>query len=476
MLTYTETLDFLFQHEVERMDLGLERVEAALRLCGSPHTRVPIVHIAGTNGKGSTAAVVHAVLSAAGYRVGLFTSPHLVDFCERIRLGLNWISEQEVIDGVAEIRAQVEPAHIPLTPFEMMSLLAFHAFAQAGLDLAVVEVGLGGRLDATNVVSSLVSTITQIGLDHQAYLGTTLAQIAREKGGIIKPGVPVVIGNMDEDSRTILCDMAHQAGSPSFVFGTDFSVQHTSQQTSQKTWSATECFSYQGQGWQFEDLHLGLRGPFQRDNAATALATLECLQARFPVSPTQLRNGLQKAVWPGRFQIVSEHSDFAEHSDLAEHPLVILDGAHNPQAVTALVDALSSVLHGRRVTLLFGVMQDKDWRAMLPALASIVDEVVVTQVQNGRAEDPHLVQEAFSAWCPTRVVSDSRIACQSLVNELNETGAGTALIVCGSLFLVGEVIPLFPAALAASGGGPESYASATPPKGKGGRNVGRNVG
>ena len=166
MLTYTETLDFLFQHEVERMDLGLERVEEALRLCGSPHTRVPIVHIAGTNGKGSTAAVVHAVLSAAGYRVGLFTSPHLVDFCERIRLGLNWISEQEVIDGVAQIRAQVEPVHIPLTPFEMMSLLAFHAFTQADLDIAVVEVGLGGRLDATNVVSSLVSTITQMIKSH----------------------------------------------------------------------------------------------------------------------------------------------------------------------------------------------------------------------------------------------------------------------------------------------------------------------
>ena len=463
MLTYTETLDFLFQREVERVDLGLERVEDALRLCGSPHTRVPIVHIAGTNGKGSTAAIIHAVLSAAGYRVGLFTSPHLIDFCERIRLGSDWISEQEVIAGVTQIRTQVEPAHIPLTPFEMMSLLAFQAFAQAGLDLAVVEVGLGGRLDATNVVSPLVSTITQIGLDHQAYLGTTLAQIAREKGGIIKPGVPVVIGNMDEDSRTTLCDMAHQAGSPSLVSGVDFSVQ----QTSQQTWSGTECFSYQGQDWQFEELHLGLRGPFQRDNAATALATLEYLQTHFPVSPTQLRHGLQRTVWPGRFQIVSDHSD------LAEQPLVILDGAHNPQAVTALVDALPSVLHGRRVTLLFGVMQDKDWRAMLPALATIADTVIVTQVQNGRAEDPHLVQEAFSVWCPTRVVSDARTACQSLVNEL---GADTALVVCGSLFLVGEVIGLFPAALAASVGGVESEESAAPPKGNGGGNVGRNVG
>ena len=464
MLTYTETLDFLFHREVERMDLGLERVEDALRVCGSPHTRVPIVHIAGTNGKGATAAIVHAVLSAAGYRVGLFTSPHLVDFCERIRLGSDWIKKQEVIDGVAEIRAQVEPRHIPLTPFEMMTLLAFYAFAHADLDLAVVEVGLGGRLDATNVVAPLVSVITQIGLDHQAYLGTTLAQIAREKGGIIKPGVPVVIGNMDEESRTILRDIAQEAGSPSLVYGRDFSIQHPS--------AANACFSYQGQDWKFEELCLGLRGPFQHDNAATAVATLECLQTHFPVSPAQLRHGLQRTVWPGRFQVVSDDSNSADQ------PVVILDGAHNPQAVTALVNALPSVLHGRRVTLLFGVMQDKDWRSMLPILATIADEVVVTQVQNGRAEDPHLVQQAFSVWCPTRIVSDARTACQSLLNKLSETGAGTALVVCGSLFLVGEVISLFPAAQVPLARDIESDMSLAPlpVHRNGGGTIGRNVG
>lgn len=464
MLTYTETLDFLFKREVERMDLGLGRVEHALRLCGSPHTRVPVVHLAGTNGKGSTAAIIHAVLSVAGYRVGLFTSPHLIDFCERIRLGVDWITEQEVITGVAEVRARVEPAHIPLTPFEMMTLLAFHAFAQANLDIVIVEVGLGGRLDATNVVSPLVSTITQIGLDHQAYLGTTLGEIAREKGGIIKPGVPVVIGTTDEESRTILCDMANQAGCPSLVAGVDFSTKQTSQQAS----VGNECFSYLGQGWQFDELSLGLRGSFQRENAATALGTLECLQRRFPVSPTQLRHGLQSTTWPGRFQVVSNRSD---QSDPPNHPLVILDGAHNQQAVTALVDALSSVLHGQRVILLFGVMQDKDWRAMLPILATIADEVIVTRVRNERAEDPDLVQEAFSAWCPTRVDSDARTACRRIVKEIE---ADTALIVCGSLFLVGEVITLFPAALAAPvRGGGESTAL---PQGNGRGNVGRNVG
>jgi dihydrofolate synthase/folylpolyglutamate synthase len=247
--------------------------------------------------------------------------------------------------------------------------------------------------------------------------------------------------------------MAQQAGSPSRVYGVDFSAQQTSLQISPQPSPQPECFSYHGPDWQFEELRLSLQGLFQRDNAATALATLECVQARFPVSPTQLRHGLQSTVWPGRFQIVSDQ------------PLVILDGAHNPQAITALIAALPAVLHGRRVTFLFGVMQDKDWRAMLPALATIADEMVVTRVHQGRAEDPQRVQDAFSAWCPTRVMSDARTACQSIMSAL---GSDTALVVCGSLFLVGEVISLFPAALAPSVGCVESDVSAAPLRRNGG--------
>ncbi len=247
MATYYETLDFLYRLEVERMDLKLERVAEALRLCGSPHLCFPALHIAGTNGKGSTAALLHAVLSVAGYQVGLFTSPHLVDFCERIRLGSGHISEQEVIDGVAAIRARVEPARLRLTPFEMMTVLAFCAFARARLDVAVVEVGLGGRLDATNVLSPRVSVITGIGLDHQAYLGPTLADIAREKGGIIKPGVPVVIGRVDAESRALLSALARERGSAAYVFGRDF-ISCDRQD---------EGIDYQGLTWRLSGLRLG---------------------------------------------------------------------------------------------------------------------------------------------------------------------------------------------------------------------------
>ena len=418
MATYYETLDFLYRLEVERMDLKLERVAEALRLCGSPHLCFPALHIAGTNGKGSTAALLHAVLSVAGYQVGLFTSPHLVDFCERIRLGSGHISQQEVIDGVAAIRARVEPARLRLTPFEMMTVLAFCAFARARLDVAVVEVGLGGRLDATNVLSPLVSVITGIGLDHQAYLGPTLADIAREKGGIIKPGVPVVIGRVDAESRALLSGLARERGSAAYVFGRDF-ISCDRQD---------EGIDYQGLTWRLSGLRLGLRGRFQHDNAAVALAALELIQASFPVSEDTIRQGLRAATWPGRLDVVSEQ------------PLVILDGAHNPQAVETLVAELPVLLRGRRVKLLFSVMRDKDWKAMVPLLARVATEVVVTRVPQARAEEPAVLQAAFAPFCPVRVIVSAQEACQQLMAE---AGPDEAVVVCGSLFLVGAVSPLF---------------------------------
>ena len=418
MLSYQQTLDYVYRLEVERMDLKLERVAEALRLCSSPHLRFPAIHVAGTNGKGSTATFLYSVLSAAGYRAGLFTSPHLIDFCERIRLGPRWISEQEVIDGVAAIRAEVEPAGIKLTPFELMTVLAFRAFARASVDVAVVEVGLGGRLDATNVLTPLVAVITSIGLDHQAYLGSTLAEIAREKGGIIKPDVPTVIGRVDGESRQILCTLAQDRGSCSYPLGQDFTIHD----------QADGRASYQGLRWQLHDLLFGLRGRFQHNNAAVALAALELVQKNFPTTEAQVRRGLQAARWPGRLEVVSRR------------PLVILDGAHNPQAMQTLVAELPAILQGRKVKLLFAVMRDKDWRAMIPLLAPLTTEAVVTRVRQPRAEDPALLQAAFAPFCPVRVVADAHDACRQL---LSTAGPEEAVLIAGSLFLVGEVYPLF---------------------------------
>jgi dihydrofolate synthase/folylpolyglutamate synthase len=418
MPTYKETLDYLYHLEIERMDLKLERVAEALRRCGSPQERFPALHIAGTNGKGSTAAFLHSMLSAAGYRVGLFTSPHLVDFCERIRLGARRISQAEVIDGVAEIRKTTEAAGIRLTPFEAMTVLAFTAFAQAAVDIAVVEVGLGGRLDATNVLTPLVSVITSIGLDHQQYLGPTIAHIAKEKGGIIKPRIPVVLGEMDDESLAILCGLADAHACSVSRFQREFFLCENTRGG----------IDYHGRSWHLPDMQVGLRGRFQYGNGAVAVAVLEEIQSAFFVSDSHLRQGLLATSWPGRLEVVSEQ------------PLVILDGAHNPQAMKTLCAELPGVLSGKRAKALFGVMRDKDWRSMVPLIAEAATEVIVTRVEQPRAEDPAVLSEAFSPLLPTRIMPDARAACRQL---LTEASSEEAIIVCGSLFLVGEVYPLF---------------------------------
>ncbi|MGE0824228.1 MAG: folylpolyglutamate synthase/dihydrofolate synthase family protein [Candidatus Binatia bacterium] len=418
MSTYKQTLDFVYRLEVEQMNLKLERVAEALRLCGSPQERFPILHVAGTNGKGSTALFLYAMLSAAGYRVGLFTSPHLIDFCERIRLGQTWITEQEVIDGVEMIRALVEPVGVQLTPFEMMTVLALHAFAQAQVDIAVVEVGLGGRLDATNVVTPLVSVITSIGLDHQAYLGSTVPDIAREKGGIIKPSVPVVIGRVTDESEQVLSSIARTCNSTTYMLGRDFAVQE---------WYDGQVH-YHGLHWQFPRLQLGLRGRFQCDNVALALAALEVCLDEVSITEEQARCGIAAARWPGRLDVVSQQ------------PLVILDGAHNPQAMETLVRELPRLLNGRRAKLLFAAMRDKDWQTMIASLVPLASEVVVTRVQQSRAENPAAFVEAFRPFCPVQVIEDAQTACSHLMAGV---ASDEAILVTGSLFLVGEVYALF---------------------------------
>ncbi len=418
MLTYQQTLEFLYHLEIERMDLKLERVAEALRLCGAPQQRFAAIHVAGTNGKGSTATFLHAILRTAGYRVGLFTSPHLIDFCERIRVGARWITEQEVIDGVAEIRAVVEPAGIQLTPFEMMTVLAFHAFARTHIEIAVVEVGLGGRLDSTNVLFPLVSVITSIGLDHQAYLGNTEREIAYEKGGIIKPTIPVVIGQVSSESREVLLNLAAERNSPAYLFNREFTLHE----------SPPDKTAYTGLHWRIAHLQLGLRGQFQYRNAATALAALELIQPTWPVSIEQAEQGLRTAYWPGRVEVISQS------------PLVILDGAHNPQALDTLQAELPALVEGKRVKLLFAVMRDKDWRTMIPVLTQLASEVVVTRVQQARAEDPEQLRAAFAPYCPVRIVADASEACRQLVAAAQ---SDEAIVVAGSLFLVGEVYPLF---------------------------------
>ena len=417
MASYSETLNYIFNLRGGEIDLRLDRVERALSLFGHPERRYPAFHIAGTNGKGSTAAMLHRILSLAGYRAALYTSPHVVSFTERIRVGDGEISPAEVVELAGEIKSRAAEARIPLTFFEFVTVMGFIYFARLNADVAVVEVGLGGRLDATNLVVPAVSMITTIARDHEAYLGRDLLSIAREKGGIIKKGVPVVCGPLASEVQELLRGMAAHAGAANYFLGCDFAV----------ALKGGGLFDYRGLNWTLAGLKLGLRGDHQRRNSALALAALEVARAAFPVSEAAVREGLETVFWPGRLEVAWER------------PMVILDGAHNNEGIGALVEEMRCLCGERNVKLLFAAMEDKDWPHMLAELSQVVSEAVLTRVPMQRSADPGKMSAAVKGRLPVSVVEDPAQALRFL---LERAGPEDVVLVAGSLYLLGEVRPL----------------------------------
>jgi dihydrofolate synthase/folylpolyglutamate synthase len=414
---YARVLASLYALEAAKgMDFKLERVALALKNLGDPQTRFVSVHIAGTNGKGSVAAMLHAMLDAAGHRVGLYTSPHLVSFTERIRVGGASISEEDVVALAREIHGAATVCGIELTFFEFVTVMAFLHFARCAVDVAVVEVGLGGRLDATNVLEPAVGVITTIGLDHQEFLGDTIASIAREKAGIMKPGCPVIIGDVPDEARAVLGAMAAAVGAPALWLGQDF-------------FRSTEgALRYSGFGGAVGNIVLPLRGRHQRDNAATAIAAAMQLREHFLIPDAAILRGIAQVCWPGRLDVVQAR------------PLVVLDGAHNADGVAALVRELPAIVGGRDLYVLFGVMRDKRWQVMVEMLAPHATGVTVAPTLPPRGEDPEVLAKAFAAHCPVSIASSPLQGLRDLSHAISED---SAVLVTGSLFLVGEIFPHF---------------------------------
>ena len=417
MERYFETLEKIFNLRGGVIDLRLDRMTQALALFNHPENQFPSLHIAGTNGKGSTAALLHNILQQAGYRTALYTSPHLESFTERIRIGQEEIAQAEVVSLADEIWQRTVAANVPLTFFEFITVMAFIYFARKRVDVAVVEVGLGGRLDATNVVTPLVSVITTISKDHEAYLGPDELSIASEKGGIIKSRIPVVCGKVSEPVTGLLQDIARMRESPAYFLGTSFSFLLKNERF----------FDYIGMKQNLSDLTVALRGRHQLANAALALAALELVSEHFPVAETVIRQGLKTVRWPGRLEV------------MAERPLVILDGAHNPEGVRALADALRDLRRGRKIRVLFATMADKEWQLMLGTLAPLADEIVFTRVAMERSADPELLAKSIPLQVSNRVIQDSKTALAALLDTAQPEDI---VVVAGSLYLVGEVRPL----------------------------------
>ena len=359
-MTYSEALDWLEQVGRGGSRLGLDRVRDYLTRLGAPQDQIPMIHVAGTNGKGSVSACLSAILTQAGYRVGLYTSPHLDRFNERFRIRGEEISDAAFADLVSQGRAVWETMEDKPTEFEVITALAFLYFAQSACDLVVLEVGLGGRLDATNVIPTpLAAVITKLGLDHTAELGDTLAQIAYEKAGIVKPGGRVVLDGRNTEVLEQLRQLCRERACSAAVTRPD-------QLTVSRQDITGSTFSY----GPWRDLRLTLAGSYQPGNAALALETVEVLRA-----------GLAAVRWPGRFEL------------LCQDPIFLLDGAHNPDGVRAAVESLSACFPGQKLRLLVGFLADKDIPGMVAQLAPLAQELLVITPPSPRAmEEEDLVK------------------------------------------------------------------------------------
>ncbi|MGD0708964.1 MAG: folylpolyglutamate synthase/dihydrofolate synthase family protein [Anaerolineaceae bacterium] len=430
--TYQEALDYLYsfvdysltrnlRYSADKFDLT--RMADLLDRLGSPHRQYPVFHVAGTKGKGSTSAFIASGLEAAGYKVGFYISPHLHDFTERIQINRRLISH-EVLSGLVE---QVKPhvTQVPrLTTFEITTAIAFLYFAQQKVDVAVVEVGLGGRLDATNVVTPLVSVITSLSYDHMNVLGNTLEQIATEKGGIIKPAHPIVLAPQKDEARRVIEAIAAERQSPLIEVGRDISfepIDHSLEGQNFKIVPTTGEFSRHLKETQ---LHIPLLGFHQLENATTAYAALQVANQRHGITTTdeQIAKGFAQVSWPGRFEL------------LRKEPPIVVDGAHNGDSALKLKKAINDYFPGRDVIMVFGVSEDKDIKSMFAELLPAVKVLFVTQSVHPRAMEAEKLAELAKGYpCEVKVVKAIEDAFDQALKFSN---SHSVVVVTGSIFVV----------------------------------------
>lgn len=426
---YQATLDYLFsfvdyslqrnwKFSPEQFDLG--RMHALAAALGDPHLSYPVIHVAGTKGKGSTCAFCASILHTAGYRTGLYTSPHLDDFAERIQVDGEPISHADLVSIVDEMRPVI--ASIPrLTTFEIATAIAFLHFARAGVTAAVIEVGLGGRLDATNIVQPIVTAVTSISYDHTAVLGNTLTAIAGEKGGIIKPGVPVVFSPQVEEAHERLFQIAVENHAPLTRVGTDlhFSAEsHSMNAQGFRVWGDDPKDSL--------DLEIPLLGAHQVTNAATAVAICQAArQAGLHIPDAAITAGLAATRWPGRFEI------------LQMSPPLVLDCAHNRDSALKLRQTLGEYFPSRPVWMIFGASEDKDIDGMMAELAPVLRRVVVVKSFHPRAADPQIILDHLAPYnIPVEVIPDVADALTHTVSAAAADAGRPVVLVTGSIFVV----------------------------------------
>jgi dihydrofolate synthase/folylpolyglutamate synthase len=428
-MDYEGAIDYLYNLKIYGMSLGLERIEYLLNVLGSPHKDLKVIHVTGTNGKGSVCAMLHSILLSAGYKVGLFTSPHLVSFEERIIVN----GERIPADKVCSLVEKIKPIAESMTKnnkfdhptfFEIVTAIAFEHFSEEKVDYAVLEVGLGGRLDATNVITPLVSIITTIALEHTHVLGTSLKEIATEKAGIIKNGVPVVTGIEDDVILNLIKKICKEKGCD--VYASKEKGKYTLKEGDLDA----QVFDIEVDGIQYNDLKMHLLGEHQLTNALIAVLTVEILKKKgISIPDNSLRKGLEITRWPCRMEITQQN------------PVVILDCAHNPAGMKALISSLRNLFRGKKMTFIIGIMRDKDIHDIVKEISILANSIIVTKPTFERAAEPEIIEHEAIKYC-SNVLIKSKVK-EAVSYAIKNAHKNDVICITGSIYNVGEALGAF---------------------------------
>ena len=415
---YQKCLEEMFGLHRFGIKLGLDVIRHILKNLQNPQKTFSCIHIAGTNGKGSIASGLASILSASGYKVGLYTSPHLIRFNERITVNGLEVTDEEIVAAYQAVKAIPETDREP-TFFEYTTAMALHLFARSNVDWAIVETGMGGRLDATNMLSPALCVISNISMEHRFYLGNTIAEITGEKGGIIKRNTPVVTGVTQKNAIKVLEQIASDKSASLYRLGKDFKVRR----------NKNNGFSYSGINHQWKKMKTGLPGSHQVDNAALILAACEVLlQKGLCLELDRIKNSLETYAWPGRLEIIPASPGII--------PEIIIDGAHNLMAARKLASFLKQEYSQKKITLVIGILDDKPFESIMQSLLPNCTRVILTEPDIDRSLSPEKLMPLTQAIVKNTVIVKD--VASAVTHAIETTQRDSVICIAGSLYVVGE--------------------------------------
>ena len=416
-MTYKHALDYLYSLQKFGVKFGLSKTSNIMKKMGNPHKGQKYIHIAGTNGKGSVSAMLESVLMKSGLKVGFYSSPHLVRFTERFRINRKEISKKKVAELTEEIKRVINPAEPP-TYFEATTAMALAYFAREKTDIAIMEVGMGGRLDATNIIKPLVSAITNISLEHQVYLGNTLLEIAGEKAGIVKKGVSTITACTQPKISKFFRKICDEKKAPFYQVGKDIRYRRSD-----------NGFNFYGLNRTIKDINLSLKGGFQHRNTALAIGILELLEKKgYEFKERDIISGVEETIWEGRIQVLSKN------------PLIVVDGAHNPGAAQVLVDTVKNDFSYKRLILVLGIMKDKDINTIVKEIAEMADHIICSSPEYSRAASPEHLYSIVSKY--NKNTETIKTLPEAIQKAKRIAKSDDMILITGSLFTVGEALTI----------------------------------